>query len=176
MIEWLDLRTLLTALPSVGAATLFFKWRDYRRQRAAGSTVRVTDGVDHRRVRWARCKFKSWTGTPLRLKAVQIVWPLTARGYVWKSEQEARGVEIYDKSIDAPKGQRIIRLGPVVEIPSDKPLDVTVMIKTSERMQKSTRASRLYLRIIVETLDAQRRRDSLILRSEPVDWGKPPQE
>jgi hypothetical protein len=176
MLEWLDLKALWPVIPSVGAATAAFTWRDYRRRRAAGSLVKVADGVDRRRVRWARCKFSSWTGTPLRLKTIQVIFPFSARGYVWKSEQEADGIRIFDKSFDAPKGQRIIRLGPAVEIASDKPLDVTLMIETSKRMQKSTRASRLYLRIIVETLDAQRRRDSLILRSEPVDWGKPPQE
>jgi hypothetical protein len=173
MLEWV--KALWPVIPSVAVVTLWFNLRDARRRRAAGSLLIVTGGVDRRMVRWAKLSLKSWTDTPIRLKHVRVLWPLAATCYLYKDETEAKLSAMYDRSINLPIGRRSIELMPPVDVMQMGPTPLAAFVVVSEKLRRS-RPSRLYLRITGETLDAQRRRVALMLRSEPVDWSKPPQE
>lgn len=74
MFEWL--KYLASGLSFATAVTLFFRWRDYERKKAAGSTLTVTDGVDRRNVRWAKLNLRSWTASPIRIGRLRVLWPL----------------------------------------------------------------------------------------------------
>lgn len=171
---WDWLASLWPSVPAGAIVTGYFKLRDARRKQAAGSSLTVTDGVDKRLVRWAKLSLRSWTGTPIQVHRVYIIWPLglTAHAY---AGQDLGILQLY-ASHALPTGSRALSLTPPSTIPIDNALSVPFYVKPSARLRLSKRRYRLRVLAIGETQDAQRRRVSLLLRSSPVDWSKPPQE
>jgi hypothetical protein len=174
MFEWL--KYLASGLSFATAVTLFFRWRDYERKKAAGSTLTVTDGVDRRNVRWAKLNLRSWTASPIRIGRLRVLWPLGLGGYAYTDEDSVKAIMIYDRSIELPEGCRSIVITPPAEIPESNSLRLTFFVKADQSLRQSRRRSRLYAWVSGETVDAQRRRVGLLLRSGPVDWSKPPQK
>ncbi len=135
MFEWL--KYLASGLSFATAVTLFFRWRDYERKKAAGSTLTVTDGVDRRNVRWAKLNLRSWTASPIRIGRLRVLWPLGLGGYAYTDEDSVKAIMIYDRSIEPPEGCRSIVITPPAEIPESNSLRLTFFVKADQSLRQS---------------------------------------
>lgn len=170
------LKFIVSGLSVGSIVALFFRWRDNERKKAAGSQLTVTDGVDHGLVRWAKVSLNSWTGTVIKIDQIRIVWPLSLTGYAYADHPNPGVLTLYGPSIELPEGSRVVNLLPPAEIPIGKTLRITFFVLPSVKLRSSNHLSRLLVLVSGRTLDAQRRRVRLLLRSDPVDWSKKPQE
>ena len=162
---------VLGALPAVAFVTGFVKWREFRRRRAFGSHLTVKDGVEKNGYRRAALTLTGWTDATLQLRAIRFCPPF--KGIVMVTTANEWYTELRP---DAEVRSWPIPNPPII-LEKSKRTKLTVAVRRPLPLWLARRL-KLRLRVVVtaETIDAQRRRESLPLRSARVDWSREPQE
>jgi hypothetical protein len=175
-MEWHWLSALGGALPTGAIVTAWFKWQEGRRRREAGCRLFVTGGVDHRSVRLARLSIRNWSDSPMKLRTVRVLWPLSARALNFPTADAARAWQGYPKSHATPDAVRTISHEAPEAIPVGKSSEFPIFVPVPKSLAGRRSRSRIYVLATCELLDAMNRTQWLPLRSPPVDWERPPQD
>jgi hypothetical protein len=153
-------------IPTAGIA----KWWGSRQERLKREAVgsHLTDleeegSAGNLRWRYFELTLKTWTNTPLRILNSRIAWPPTAKA-ADKDELVRRATE------------DVFRKSGFLPIETNENFEEVVFeptVRVSEFMKLLPAwMSRLTIVVMVETVDAQRRRLKFRIRSSEVDWGK----
>jgi hypothetical protein len=167
MSPWGIISGLLAIIP----VSVIIKWWGDRQTRlraeAKGSSLTVADGAQDlgdppiARVRWTELRVKNWVDTAIVIERIKITWPPFATAALVEEMEANPSNEAFKAVFNFPKGRSELRKKFVVR--------VTWFLKVLPLWM-----SRLRMKVVAETADARRRRVTLILRSNEVDWSEKP--
>ncbi|MET4072695.1 hypothetical protein ABID58_007524 [Bradyrhizobium sp. S3.2.6] len=165
--------TLITSVVAIVPITFLWKsWTDRLarlRAESIGSNLTVKDGVQDLgedpviRVRWCALTARGWEPVPIRIKCISVIWPLAK--LISPEHLAIDPTRDFLRSIDFD-----VVVAPAAEFKT------TQLISVGPLLRRWPIHTRLRVKIIAETIDAQRRKTTLKLRSNPVDWGALPQK
>ncbi|MCC8945444.1 hypothetical protein H8A97_10110 [Bradyrhizobium sp. Arg62] len=171
LVSWTTVSWLLGLVP-IGAA---WKWWSDRRNaliaEAGGSHVTIKSGVQDLgeppayRVRWVAIRVKNWVDVPLHIQDIRLTWP----PFVYAVRQ----IEL----VNDPTQDFTRKFKVNADLTEKSTLPETLLVSVNWLLKRlPSFMSRLHFKVTAETIDARRRRVSIILRSNQVDWSQPPQK
>lgn len=158
---------------AVKASQAWRAHRTARRAEAAGSHFIVKDGVSrydgNRVIRYSTVTLKSWTKVEMSVSSVKLTWPPFTQCILAIPED--------GDPTKWPIGRRHqVRPGQVTLTPDKaRSFNCLIVLNHWTRLASFWEA-RARIKVTAETIDAERRTETLKLRSRRVDWARPPQE